>query len=379
MQFSQQFPTFVMFSFPGLTTALNSQGIEKKTPIKMVAWKNLTESKIIKSHKGVAVLTGKKSNITVFDFDNKESYDKLLNSFPELKNNMTVETKNGYHIYFNYDADIETSVRVLKDYDCVDIRNDNAIIFCPPTSYNLVDESKFKYKLLGGDLLDVPQYLKDNIKKPKESTESQINLNIKETPKKIQITSTKQINKHMKQIDTWLENDDLNFIAESDSWEDWRDVGFMFKNTSDSKQFFERFDEFSQINSKYDSKYTKSFWESIKPPTGNALTIATLYKKVKDHEQSLKGGGFIHDSDIIEMGNGFADYKVSTYIYNKYCFVKNETTENKIKKNQIIVSTGIKNKDQTWFLFINDKWTQRKDNIFLLELVSNQFHNDGRL
>ena len=61
-----------------------------------------------------AILTGKKSNITVLDFDDVEEYDNIIVQHPELKNNYTVKSPNGYHIYFLYNAALKTGVVVLS-------------------------------------------------------------------------------------------------------------------------------------------------------------------------------------------------------------------------------------------------------------------------
>ena len=76
---------YVVFSFPAIKTILNKDGIEKKQQIGMPLWKNITSTTIQKGHTAFAVITGHLSGITVFDFDIKETYHRILDQVPELK------------------------------------------------------------------------------------------------------------------------------------------------------------------------------------------------------------------------------------------------------------------------------------------------------
>ena len=84
---------------------------------------------------------------------------------PELKNCYTVKTNKGYHIYFQYDSSINSKINALINYKNVDIRNDKALIFAPPTEYFLLSGEVSKYEcIMNVKLTDVPQYLKDELK-----------------------------------------------------------------------------------------------------------------------------------------------------------------------------------------------------------------------
>jgi hypothetical protein len=139
---------------------------------------------------GCAVICGKMSGITVYDFDNIEYYNKIVHEFPEIKEYLTVKTKNGVHVYFKYNADVLTSTNCAIDCEnAVDIRNDNSIVFSPPTRYNLLDGSKVIYTVVGGELCDIPHFLLHKLK---------------------QFNKNELQNKSMKQRKSVIENDETD-------------------------------------------------------------------------------------------------------------------------------------------------------------------------
>jgi P4 family phage/plasmid primase-like protien len=384
---------FCGFSFQGITTQLNKQGVEKKKIINMTNWKQINRENykqfINPNHKGFAIITGKLSGITVFDFDDRDVYNQLVKEHPELTSCFTVETKNGFHIYFEYDKEIKTTTNGMTELAGIDIRNDDSIVFCPPTSYKKLNGETFEYEFKGGKIIQVPEYLKSGLKQfemegdetdeeNEEVTKSNSVSSCEVLPSPLlDLNRKKELTKNYSQIDLWLENGDLNFLANSDSWDDWRDVMFCLKHTDDSVQMYEKFNTFSQINqTKYNPQDTLKLWTGAKIRKIKPLTIATLFKKIKDNkikEKRANGQEFIHDQELIQLEGGFEEYQVATYLYKHYCFRPEETHFR--KENQIIVSTGIKGKCQMWFSFNNGKWNGEKDGIIMREIISNEFHN----
>lgn len=107
----------------------------------------------------MAVLTGKISGITIYDFDNKDEYNKLVEEHPELKKCYTVSTKKGYHIYFNYNESIGQTSDASNVIKGLDIRNDGGCAICPPTKYKLLNGDIARYEEQMGKFIDVPDYL----------------------------------------------------------------------------------------------------------------------------------------------------------------------------------------------------------------------------
>ena len=91
------------FTFEGITADTNDKGKVVKRFHGMPNWKSINELNFGDynwvQHRGLAVLTGKISNITCIDFDIREEYDKLVEAHPDLKTYYTVQTNKGYHIY----------------------------------------------------------------------------------------------------------------------------------------------------------------------------------------------------------------------------------------------------------------------------------------
>jgi hypothetical protein len=330
---------FVVFTFKNITTYLNNRGEEKKKPNQMPSWKEITNDNfqdyIHSDNKGVALITGKMSGISVIDFDDIEVYNKLVLEHPEIKNIRTIKTKNGVHLYCKYDEKIKTTTNGFNLYDKIDIRNDDAIVFCPPMKYNLLDGSVAEYKDLGGEILPIPQILISNLKQgqnqPTQNQPTQIQL-----PKPNNNTNEEKEN--LEYIEKVLNEGYLNFKATSKSYDDWRDVGFIFKHTSSSVKSFELFCLFSQINDKlnptatplYDKIYTEKFWDTIKQ-TNKPLTIKTLKSWVKDQQ-------YKNTADKVFCSN---DKEAGDYIYEK------------IKNNLVYCQKTIYYKKQN--IWINDE------------------------
>ena len=128
----------------------NDKGVLKKYPKMPVDWQNTEVSKFDNTKNALAIITGKKSNITVIDYDDKEKFeiDKAL--YPELLNHY-VKNNKGYHCYFKFNDKIPSTVT-----DGVDFQNDKKCVFAPPTKY--YDENKKEYKYIHmatNELLDM--------------------------------------------------------------------------------------------------------------------------------------------------------------------------------------------------------------------------------
>jgi len=80
---------------------------------------------------GIAILTGKESNLTVIDFDTKDN--ELIMELATVAPTYTVETKKGFHLYYQYKDDPILKQGTNRFSDGVDIRNDGGVIFAPPT------------------------------------------------------------------------------------------------------------------------------------------------------------------------------------------------------------------------------------------------------
>lgn len=96
---------------------------------------------------GIAIITGKISNLTVIDVDTEEANSKL-----KLPKTPTVKTSKGYHYYFRYTKELKTTTSKVKG---VDIRSDGGYVVVPPS----IHKSGHKYTWLvdlDNEIAEVP-------------------------------------------------------------------------------------------------------------------------------------------------------------------------------------------------------------------------------
>lgn len=279
---------FVRFTFPKITTKLNSKGIEKKITNNLPSWKDITKDNytnyIKTKHTGHAIITGEINNITVLDFDDKTVYNSLLTKYPYLQNNYTVETKNGYHMYFIYNPTVPTTTNAFYNFEHIDIRNNDAIVYAPPTKYNLLDGSIVEYKFIGGEILPFTEELLQELKinKPKIVKPIAIEVKAEKIPS---IKIKNNIEEDAKYAQAIIENGLLNTLA--DDYDNWRNVGFALKNifrNFNNTLGLQLFKAFSSISDKYNESECEEYWDknlnniSSKKP----ITIGSLKKWARE-------------------------------------------------------------------------------------------------
>lgn len=123
----------------------------------LIAWKNtdldsINLEELLELAPGRAIITGSRSKLTVIDIDNEEAKKALEDYTTKSINELCryiVKTGKGYHLYYKYNPNLKTSVKVVEG---IDIRNDDAIVFCPsPKSsyYTLLEPDNL-------ELVDIP-------------------------------------------------------------------------------------------------------------------------------------------------------------------------------------------------------------------------------
>jgi phage/plasmid-associated DNA primase len=249
----------------------------------------------------------------------------LTEKHPDLKTYKTIQTKKGFHIWFRYDADFKTTTDGFT-VEGVDIRNDDGIVFAPPTKYFFPDGSVVSYIDLGGELVMPPAYLKDYIKKPTEK-------------KTITIKNNKNVDKpkdiKLNDIVSKLLYHNLLDGQSKGSWDDWRNVALCMKFTTT----FEHFDKFSKINKdKYDKEETVSMWNSVNDKY-DAMNIGTLMKYAKEY-------------DTIKY-NLYFNYYIPLEVANKGALKIAECIAPKLERH-------LKWSNDTWYMFYN------KTNLWLI-------------
>jgi hypothetical protein len=324
---------FVLFTFKAIHTKLDKNNDEKKEPIGFPKWRNINTDNfrdhIDENDEATAIITGEMSGITVIDFDDIAEYEKLVVDYPDIKKHRTIKTRNGVHIYCQYTTKLMTTTNGLCSYDKVDIRNNDAIVFAPPTTYKLKNGSIAKYEDLGGELLPVPDIILNDAKSEKKEKVAKV--------EKLEMPA----DEHLDKIRKIIRDGKLDFKATSGSWDDWRDVGFIIKHTSPCDTAREIFHEFSRINvEKYQEEYTNNFWNTIKQPKDKKpLTVATLYSWIKPSKianTDLEAAKILFD----ELKDVLKSHKRRVFYYTSNIWVCDESVEGVLLG--YVMNSGIK-------------------------------------
>jgi hypothetical protein len=277
---------FIKFSFSDFKTFKNKDGEEKKDFTPPQGWSNLTKSSLNQEHNNIGILTGQKSNITVIDYDDKKVFNEDNSKFKFFENNYyIVETKNGYHIYFNY-VNLDSALKIGESKK-IDLLNDGRFVIAPPTKYYTLDGILITYKLKkGGIIKDMPEdlfnYINDLINKKKgiikpieepkaENTGFGI---IQEENKDLKYNISTE--EYLPYIDELL---DCLSVSRADDRDIWIQIGMLLKKLGCDAGVYHNF---SSKSSKYEQKNCDSTWNSLK--VGDRINIGTLitYAKTDD-------------------------------------------------------------------------------------------------
>ncbi len=223
----------------------NKKKKKKKTNFGKV-WGKLPESKA----NATAILTG--NGLVVVDIDTK-NFKTIDHKLINLLGEPTVETKRGYHYYFNVEDSTLFTTR-SKVFDNVDLRGDGGLIF---NSY-VGDNKNIAYKQIG-ETHDMPKKLSKYILK-------QLNNNKpKSKNKKSKFNYNNTDKNRVKEL--------LSYIDCYDDYDEWYQVGMSLK-AWDEVEGLKLWDKWSKQSSNYDGG-TEYKWKSFNDD-GN-LGLGTLY------------------------------------------------------------------------------------------------------
>jgi hypothetical protein len=108
---------------------------------------------------------------------------------------------------------VVTTTNASEKYAGIDIRNDGAVVFAPPTKYKLLDGTIISYDVLGGEILPVPDIFCSNLKMFNTNTEKKTT-KIKKAQKKTQetiTTETKDANEVVENCEIVINNKLLDY------------------------------------------------------------------------------------------------------------------------------------------------------------------------
>ena len=225
----------------------------------------------------IGLPTGEKNKIVVIDFDvNKKipgtddfdtrSIDDLLEeikNYGEFPDTFQVETPSGgRHFYFLMPEgfDLRSRARFIDKTLPLDIRANGGYVIAPDGENYLVydDVNNLEFDNLLSRLAPLPEWIVTK-RYVQESTPSSIMPDMAISENEIrEIRSA------------------LSYVS-SDGYDDWIKVGMALKSTN-SKQAFGLWHEWSKSSEKYDPAIIEKKWKQLKP---NDITLATLFYDAK--------------------------------------------------------------------------------------------------
>ena len=131
-------------------------------------WQKLTKSKKGRDGDNIGAITGKVNNITVIDIDKKDNgmkiFKKWIKEYGEI-DVPTVKTGDGLHLYFKYDKDLKSSLKIkINDKRIgIDIKSDGGQIVIPPSMHPNGKEYKWIKTLDDYKIKKIPKWLKDKL------------------------------------------------------------------------------------------------------------------------------------------------------------------------------------------------------------------------
>tara|TARA_B100001123_G_scaffold26643_1_gene28714 strand:+ start:270 stop:2492 length:2223 start_codon:yes stop_codon:yes gene_type:complete len=154
-------------------------------------------------YRSIALLTGKKNKITIIDVDIPEEWENLIDSlnwhYPD--NGIIVDTKRGFHLYFQYDERLPNIQHIVNG---IDIKNDNANCTVPPSYYILDNDEKITYKFRDGTIEENVIKMNDLPKMPEVLVNKFLEQHTKLPKKMIKIKDNNLIQEKILKINRYL-------------------------------------------------------------------------------------------------------------------------------------------------------------------------------
>ena len=343
---------FITFDFEEINTKLNNEGKEKKHLKNLPnGWQNLNQS----YHRGYncyGILTGKKNNIIVLDFDDKNYYNEFCNKYNEINNTYIVATKNGFHVYLKWNDKFE---KLNKNYIFGEVLKDGCFAIREGT----------KYKILNGEIIE---YKKINNNNPIEMSDKLFNDLINGNynyDKYEKVNNNSNDNKKYK--NTTFENEYWREILNNIYIEYWDDYNHWFKILCGfhKLQYDLKIDlkeicrEYSQQSQRYTDESFRVNWRTSQNHYNN-YTPATLkyYSRISDEENYIK----INKNSLGDISIFFAYNEILLSNYFLNCYDDNII----VNKNKI-------------YVYHKNKWIHNQDGTIIkyniAECISNLYKN----
>ena len=274
--------------------AKQKEGVFKKKLKMPPGWQKFTQKDSIKMtpatqntaiHNGIAMVTGKASNIIVIDIDNRQHWKQFLaeNEQKEPKTVKAISGSGGYHLYFKYDdqyKDIKSNTCCFdKKYD-IDCRTNGGCIIVSPTSYldkNTNKQTSYKWirSIVTSELLDFPEWMAKLIRNKNQPIAKKKDIIVDESTESMRspeeedfIVGLECDTEEIEELVDMLSNDRRN------NYKQWIDVGICIYNVTCSHGL-NIWTSWSKKSPKYVDNDCCNRWKTFKN-TNNELSKGSL-------------------------------------------------------------------------------------------------------
>lgn len=243
---------------------------------------NELEKHVSEQHKCISILAGKRSNVTIIDFDQPKASDiasgyidgmKIFRDLQidKLPTPMSKTPSGGYHVYFQYEPSIKTENKISINNgkrSTIDILSDKKMCTEFPTCIN--DDPSRQYTWIKSfedyKPMKLPDYLMKWLPSAKQ-VQKTTKIPSQDTPLTISIEELKTL---LNQVST----------ERKDPYDSWFEVGTIIYNcTNGSQEGLELWDEWSQESPKYTNECCENKWNSMH--LNSSKTIASLHYMIK--------------------------------------------------------------------------------------------------
>ena len=338
----------------------------KKSFIKK--WNKLTESVYDNNIKYKAVLTGKKNNIIVIDFDEPKNteldgidfYNKNIELFGQTFNEKSVSGK-GIHAYYKYNSLVKSKTRIngSNGYS-IDILSDNGccIIGESINDKPIIDMPKELIDLLIGNYINNEETETESVSSTVKSNDSSdCDLGKRSSDFEIEFQDIEKVKSLV----------DILTKKESDNRQIWIAIGrCLFNILEDKKEALNIWDKFSRLSNKYNTSELIEQWNSFKV---NDLSIGTLIHYCKNYK--------------IKFNNWKKEYKSKKSldlpkIIKKYNLSDNYITFIEKKITDLSVTNWFINEYKNQFIYYDNKlfyyngkyWERHENTTVIFNIIS---------
>jgi len=287
------------------------------------------------TYNSIALLTGKKNNISVLDIDDINEWKNIEHLLGDISKCIITDTNKGFHIYFQYTPELKQTTNL---YQGIDVRNDGGCVFCPPSEY-MIENDKITYEFNEGNIVEnlkkmdnLPIIPDDFLKTIKNKTHIQ---SINEEPVNEVATNEEPVNevknilinlpieKKIMNVESLLKDIPIECF---DDYTIWRNIGFALANYSNKDiQMLEIYDTFSKKSSKYDEMKCKDIWKNTDLNRTDCLTISYIKRLVRENKVKDLKQDYL-DKDILYELVKNKSKDICDYINNYFAVITSNDT-----------------------------------------------------